>query len=66
MGKAKQIRIKNRIYYFYNYYFYQSLKFQIKLRIKRKIDKKHYKNIDIYYIEYIAIKNIDDCGNIYR
>ena len=66
MGKAKQIRIKNRIYYFYNYYFYQSLKFQIKLRIKQKIDKKHYKNIDIYYIEYIAIKNIDDCGNIYR
>ena len=66
MGKAKQISIKNRIYYFYNYYFYQSLNFQIKLWIKQKIDKKHYKEIDIYYIEYITIKSIDDCGNIYR
>ena len=24
------------------------------------IDKKSYKNIDIYYIEYITIKKIDD------
>ena len=30
-----------------------------------KIDKKSYKDIDVYYIEYIAIKKIGDCGNIY-
>ena len=30
-----------------------------------KIDKKSYKNIDIYYIGYITIKKIDDCENIY-
>ena len=30
-----------------------------------KIDKKHYKGIDIYYIGYITIKKIDDCENIY-
>ena len=26
-----------------------------------KIDKKHYKDIDFYYIGYITIKKIDDC-----
>ena len=30
-----------------------------------KIDKKHYKCIDIYYIGYVTIKKIDDCENIY-
>ena len=30
-----------------------------------KIDKKSYKNIDIYYIGYITIKKIDDYDNIY-
>ena len=29
------------------------------------IDKKHYKNIDIYYIVYITIKKNDDCKSIY-
>ena len=29
------------------------------------IDKKSYKDIDIYYIRYIAIKKIGDCKNIY-
>ena len=28
-----------------------------------KIDRKHYKSIDIYYIEYITIKKTDDCKN---
>ena len=31
-----------------------------------KIDKKHYKGVNIYYIRYITIKNIDDCENIYK
>ena len=30
-----------------------------------KIDKKHYKGIDIYYVGYITIKNIGDCENIH-
>ena len=30
-----------------------------------KIDKKHYKGIDIYYIGYITIRKIGDCENIH-
>ena len=30
-----------------------------------KLDKKSYRNIDIYYIGYITIKKIDDCENIH-
>ena len=30
-----------------------------------KIDKKSFKNIDIYYIGNITIKKIDDCDNIH-
>ena len=61
MGEVKQINIKNRTYYFYNDII--DLKdFDAKLL---KIDKKSYKNIDIYYIGYITIKKIDDCENIY-
>ena len=30
-----------------------------------KIDKKSYKDIDIYYIRYIKMKRIGDCQNIY-
>ena len=29
-----------------------------------KIDKKHYKEINIYYINNITIKEIDDCESI--
>ena len=52
MRKAKQIEIKNWTYNFYNdmiilKYFESNL---------LKIDKKHYKGIDIYYIGYIPIK----------
>ena len=61
MGVVKQINIKNQTYNFYS----------DKINIKDfesnllKIDKKSYKNIGIYNIGYIAIKNIDDCENIY-
>ena len=57
MGKFKQIEIKNRIYYFYNDIINID-EFNSNLL---KIDKKLYKDIDIYYIGYIAIKNIEDC-----
>ena len=30
-----------------------------------KVDKKNYKNIDIYYVGYIRIKKIDDFENIH-
>ena len=30
-----------------------------------KVDRKHYKTINIYYIGYITIKKIADCENIY-
>ena len=61
MGEFKQINIKNRTYYFYNDII--DLKdFDAKLL---KIDKKSYKNIDIYYIGYITIKKIDDYESIY-
>ena len=58
---TKQINIKNRTCHFYNDII--DLKnFDARLL---KIDKKRYKNIDIYYIGYITIKKIDDCESIY-
>ena len=60
MGVVKQIDIKNRTYYFYNDII-DLKKFDARLL---KVDKKSYKNIDIYYIGYITIKKIDDCENI--
>ena len=51
MGEVKQINIKNRTYHFYSDAI--DLKhFESRLL---KIDKKSYKNIDIYYIRYITI-----------
>ena len=51
MGEVKQINIKNQACYFYNETF--DLKdFEPNLL---KIDKKSYKNIDVYYIGYITI-----------
>ena len=61
MGKAKQIEIKNRTDYIYNV-MNNLKKFKSNLL---KIDKKHYKTIDIYYIGYITIKKIDDSENIH-
>ena len=57
MGKVKQVNIKNRTYYFYNDMI--SLK-NVDLNLL-KIDKMHYKEINIYYIGHITIKEIDDC-----
>ena len=61
MEDVRQIKIKNRSYYLYNDMI--NLKdFESGLL---KIDKKHYKGFNIYYIEYIKIKKIDDCESIY-
>ena len=61
MGEVKQNEIKNRAYYFYN----DIIDLKIFESNLLKIDKKHYKGINIYYIGYITIKKIDDNENIY-
>ena len=54
MGEIRQINIKNRIYYFYNDQI--NLKdFDARLL---KVDKKDYKEIDIYYIGYVTAKKL--------
>ena len=61
MGETKQINIKNQTYCFYNDII--DLKdFHAKLL---KIDKKLYKNLDIYYTGHMTIKKIDDYESIY-
>ena len=59
MGVVKQIGIKNRTSYFYNYTDIKNFDAGL-----FKIDKKSYKNIGIYNIRYITIKKVDDCENI--
>ena len=60
MGEVKQINIKNRTYYFYNDQI--NLKdFDARLL---KVDKKDYKEIDIYYIGYVTVKKIANCNNV--
>ena len=60
MEKFRQINIKN-----WNYYFYNDItdleNFDARLL---KIDKKSFKDINIYYIGYITKKKVDDCQNI--
>ena len=61
MGTLKQINIKNRTYYFYNDIIdIENFKSNL-----LKIDKKSYKDIDIYNIGYITIKKIGDCKNFH-
>ena len=53
MSRIKEIVTKNHTYYFFNDMI------NIKnFKICIKIDKKSYKNIIIYYIGYITIKNL--------
>ena len=54
MGKVKQTKIKNQTYYLYNDII-NIEKFDSNL-LKR--NKKHYTEIDIYYIGYITIKKL--------
>ena len=55
MGNIKEINIKNQTYYFFNDMI-NITNFDPNLL---KIDKKSYKNIDIYYIGYISMKDSD-------
>ena len=61
MGNIKQINIKNRTYWFFNDVI-NVINFDSSLL---KTDKNSYKNIDIYYIGYITIEQIDDYEKIY-
>ena len=58
MDTTKQINIKNRTYYFYN--IIDTENFDAKLL---KIDKKSYKDINIFNTGYVT-KKITDCMNI--
>ena len=61
MGEVKQFNIKTRTYYFYNDII--NLKdFDARLL---KVDRKSYKNIDVYYVGYITIKKNDNYESIY-
>ena len=61
MGEFKQIEIKNQTYYFYN----DMINFKNFDLNLLKIDKKHYKGINIYHIGYITININNDCEIIY-
>ena len=61
MRHVKQINIKNQSYYFFDDMvdirnFYSNI---------LAINKKSYKDIDIYNIGYIVIKKFSDCENIH-
>ena len=60
MNTTKQINIKDRTYYFYNDII-DIENFDAKLL---KIDKKSYKDINIFNIGYVTTKNIINCMNI--
>ena len=60
MDTTKQINIKNRTYYFYNDII-DLENFDARLL---KIDKKSYKDINIYNIGYVTKKKIGNCMNI--
>ena len=64
MGNIKEINIKSRTYYFLNDMI-NIRNFDSNLP---KIDKKSYKNIDMYYINYITMKdhlNINSVNPLY-
>ena len=60
-GRSQTNKYQNRTYSFYND-LTNLKKFQPNLL---KIDKKHYKGINIYYVGYINIKKTDNYESIY-
>ena len=54
MGNSKQINIKNRTYYIFIY----MINIEVFDSNLLKIDKKSYKNIDIYYIVILILIDI--------
>ena len=60
-AETKSIDTKNCTYHFFN----DMINFEEFDSNLLKIDKKSYKDTDIYYVGYITIKEIDDYENIY-
>ena len=60
MGKVKQINIKNWTYYFY----IDHINLKDFDTMLLKVDKKNYKEIDIYYIGYVTVKKIANYNSI--
>ena len=54
MGSIKEINIKNRTYYFYN----DIIDIETFDSKNLKLDKKSYKDLEIYNIGYVTIKKI--------
>ena len=61
MGKIKELNIKNQTYCFFD----DMINIQNFQSNLLKIDQKHYKAFNIYYIGYITIKEIGNCKNIH-
>ena len=61
MGEVKELNIENQTYYFFN----DMINIKNVQSNLLKIDKKPYKDVDIYYIGYITIKTFGDCENIH-
>ena len=60
MGNVKQINIKNQTYDFHNDQI-NLIDFDPRFL---KVDKKDYKEIDIYNIGYVTVKKIANCNSI--
>ena len=56
-NKVKDVNIKNRTYYFFN----DIINIENFDHNNIKIDEKPYKNILIYYLEYVTIKKCLKC-----
>ena len=60
MGSTKEINIKEGTYYFYN----DIIDLKTFDSNNLKLDKKTYKDLDIYNIGYVTIKKIGDCYDV--
>ena len=60
MGSIREINIKNRTYYFYN----DIIDIETFDSKNLKLDKKMYKDLDIYNIGYVTTKKIGDCYDV--
>ena len=60
MGSLKGINIKERTYYFYN----DTIDIETFDSKNLKLDKKKYKDLDIYNIGYVTIKKNGDCYDV--
>ena len=60
MGSRKEINIKERTYYFYN----DIIDLKTFDSENLKLDEKMHKDLDIFNIGYVTIKNFGDCYDV--